>query len=141
MSGCNFHCKNCFNKEYQNFEYGKPFDEDAFQHFIDLGKHKYIKGYSILGGEPFQQDAFVLYCLVREIKKQTGKSIWIWTGYNFEDIPKQYFPIVKFVDVIVDGQFIDSKKDLMLKFRGSSNQRIIDVQKTLEEKKIILFDI
>ena len=139
LSGCKFNCKNCFNVEYQNFSYGKEFTKEEQQKFINLGKHEYVKGYSILGGEPLQQDSEQLYDFLCEIKRQTGKTIWMWTGYRFENIPKQYHKCLEHIDVLVDGQFVQELKDLSLKFKGSSNQRVIDVQKTIEQNKVVLF--
>ncbi len=138
VSGCHFHCKNCFNREYWPFDYGSEYDDTAMQKFIDMGKNPNVTGYSLLGGEPMDQLADdMLLKTVREIKKQTGKTIWMWTGFTFETLNEKQREIVKYVDVLVDGQFIDEKKNLTLLFRGSENQRIIDVQKTLAVGQII----
>ncbi len=138
VSGCHFHCKNCFNSEYWPFEYGEKYDDAAMQKFIDMGKNPNVTGYSLLGGEPMDQLADdMMLKTVQEIKKQTGKTIWMWTGFTFETLNRQQKEIVKYVDVLIDGQFIDEKKNLTLLFRGSENQRIIDVQKTLAAGKII----
>ena len=138
VSGCHFHCKNCFNREYWPFDYGSEYDDAAMQKFIDMGKNPNVTGYSLLGGEPLDQlmDDMMLKT-VMEIKKQTGKTIWMWTGFTFETLNRQQKEIVKYVDVLVDGQFVDEKKNLTLLFRGSENQRIIDVQKTLQAGEII----
>lgn len=138
VSGCHFHCKNCFNREYWPFDYGTEYDDEAMQKFIDMGKNPNVTGYSLLGGEPMDQlmDDMMLKT-VMEIKKQTGKTIWMWTGFTFETLNEKQKEIVKYVDVLVDGQFIDEKKNLTLLFRGSENQRIIDVQKTLAAGEII----
>ena len=138
VSGCHFHCKNCFNREYWPFDYGTEYDDAAMQKFIDMGKNPNVTGYSMLGGEPMDQlmDDMMLKT-VQEIKKQTGKTIWMWTGFTFETLNEKQKEIVKYVDVLVDGQFVDEKKNLTLLFRGSENQRIIDVQKTLAAGKII----
>ena len=138
VSGCHFHCKNCFNREYWPFDYGQEYDDAAMQKFIDMGKNPNVTGYSLLGGEPMDQlmDDMMLKT-VQEIKKQTGKTIWMWTGFTFETLNDRQKEIVKYVDVLIDGQFVDEKKNLTLLFRGSENQRIIDVQKTLSEGKII----
>jgi len=138
VSGCHFHCKNCFNREYWPFDYGTEYDDEAMQKFIDMGKNSNVTGYSLLGGEPMDQlmDDMMLKT-VMEIKKQTGKTIWMWTGFTFETLNEKQKEIVKYVDVLVDGQFIDEKKNLTLLFRGSENQRIIDVQKTLAAGEII----
>lgn len=138
VSGCHFHCKNCFNREYWPFDYGTEYDDAAMQKFIDMGKNPNVTGYSLLGGEPLDQlaDDMMLKTVI-EIKKQTGKTIWMWTGFTFESLNDKQKEIVKYVDVLVDGQFVDEKKNLTLLFRGSENQRIIDVQKTLKAGEII----
>ena len=138
VSGCDFHCKNCFNEEYWPFDYGQEYDDAAMQKFIDLGKSPNVTGYSLLGGEPMDQlmDDMLLKT-VQEIKKQTGKTIWMWSGFTFEEMNARQKEILQYVDVLVDGQFIDEKKNLTLLFRGSENQRIIDVQKTLEKGEIV----
>ncbi len=138
VSGCHFHCKNCFNEEYWPFTYGDEYDEIAMQKFIDMGKSPNVTGYSILGGEPMDQvnDPMFIKTL-REIKKQTGKTIWLWTGFTYETLNDKQREVLNYIDVMIDGQFVDEKKNLSLLFRGSENQRIIDVKKTLEEGKII----
>ena len=138
VSGCHFHCKNCFNREYWPFDYGTEYDDAAMQKFIDMGKNPNVTGYSLLGGEPMDQlmDDMMLKT-VQEIKKQTGKTIWMWTGFTFETLNEKQKEIVKYVDVLIDGQFVDEKKNLTLLFRGSENQRIIDVQKTLSAGEIV----
>ena len=138
VSGCHFHCKNCFNEEYWPFDYGQEYDDAAMQKFIDLGKSPNVTGYSLLGGEPMDQlmDDMLLKT-VQEIKKQTGKTIWMWSGFTFEEMNARQKEILQYVDVLVDGQFIDENKNLTLLFRGSENQRIIDVQKTLEKGEIV----
>ena len=138
VSGCHFHCKNCFNEEYWPFDYGQEYDDAAMQKFIDLGKSPNVTGYSLLGGEPMDQlmDDMLLKT-VQEIKKQTRKTIWMWSGFTFEEMNARQKEILQYVDVLVDGQFIDEKKNLTLLFRGSENQRIIDVQKTLEKGEIV----
>ena len=141
VSGCHFKCPGCFNKEYQDFSFGKVFDDAQMQNFIDLGKGESISGYSFLGGEPLDQlNDDTLLRTVKAIKEQTGKSIWLWTGYVFENLTEKQLEIVKYVDVLVDGPFIEAQKDMRLLFRGSSNQRIIDVQQTLTQNKIILWE-
>ena len=141
VSGCHFNCPGCFNKEYQDFSFGKVFDDAQMQKFIDLGKGESISGYSFLGGEPLDQlNDDTLLRTVKAIKEQTGKSIWLWTGYVFENLTEKQLEIVKYVDVLVDGPFIEAQKDMRLLFRGSSNQRIIDVQKTITQNKIILWE-
>ena len=138
VSGCHFKCKNCFNEEYWPFDYGQDYDDAAMQKFIDMGKNPNVTGYSLLGGEPMDQlmDDMLLKT-VQEIKKQTGKTIWLWTGFTYETLNDRQCEILKYIDVMIDGQFVDEKKNLTLLFRGSENQRIIDVQKTLEKGEIV----
>ena len=138
VSGCHFKCKNCFNEEYWPFDYGQDYDDAAMQKFIDMGKNPNVTGYSLLGGEPMDQlmDDMLLKT-VQEIKKQTGKTIWLWTGFTYETLNDRQREILKYIDVMIDGQFVDEKKNLTLLFRGSENQRIIDVQKTLEKGEIV----
>ena len=138
VSGCHFKCKNCFNEEYWPFDYGQEYDDAAMQKFIDMGKNPNVTGYSLLGGEPMDQlmDNMLLKT-VQEIKKQTGKTIWMWTGFTYETLNDRQREILKYIDVMIDGQFVDEKKNLTLLFRGSENQRIIDVQKTLAKGEIV----
>ena len=140
VSGCHFNCPGCFNKEYQDFSFGKEFTDEEMQKFIDLGKGESISGYSFLGGEPLDQiNDDTLLRTVKAVKQQTDKSIWLWTGYVFEKLNEKQLEIVKYIDVLVDGPFVEEQKDMRLLFRGSANQRIIDVQKTLKENKIVLW--
>lgn len=130
VAGCTFNCKNCFNKEYQNFKFGKCWNKEIEDYFIDLVNDPNIDGVSILGGEPLQQDDD-LFNLVKRIKNEVNKSIWLWSGYIIDEIPSDKLKILDYIDVLVDGRFIQEKHHHSLQFRGSSNQRIIDVKKTL----------
>lgn len=141
LSGCTHDCEDCFNKDYQKFNYGSEWTEHTENRLIDLLKNDVIAGLSILGGEPLQQAPFTIYKLVRRVKEETGKNIWLWTGYEYENIPKPFLPCLQYIDVLIDGKFDKNLKDLKLQFRGSSNQRIIDVQKTLEQGKVILYQL
>lgn len=140
VSGCTHNCEGCFNKEQQDFNYGNEFTKEVEDEFIEYTKSRQIKGVNILGGEPMQQimdDA--LLNLLKRIKLETNKSIWLWSGYTFEEIvnkPKM-LDILKEIDVLIDGKFEMDKRDIMLKYRGSSNQRVIDVKKTLEQGSIV----
>lgn len=138
VSGCNFKCKGCFNKEYQDFNFGNKWNRNIENIFISYIKNSNVRGASILGGEPLSQDNDLLN-LVKRIKTETNKTIWLWTGFKIEDLNDFQKQIVNYVDVLVDGQFVESKKDLRLQFRGSSNQRIIDMPKSREQKKIVLW--
>ena len=141
VSGCHFHCKNCFNSEYWPFEYGEEYTDAEMQKFIDMGKVDNVTGYAILGGEPMDQlSDNMLLKTVQEIKKQTGKTIWMWSGWTYENMNEKQREILKYVDVLVDGQFVDEKKNLKLLFRGSENQRIIDVPKTLAQGEVVLWE-
>lgn len=140
VSGCRFNCKGCFNKEAQDFDYGNEFTKEIEDEFIGYIKNPNVVGVNLLGGEIMQQDTNTILNLVKRIKKETGKNIWCWTGYRYEDLIKidGKIEILKYIDVLVDGQFIEDKKDLMLKYRGSSNQRVIDVKQTLKQNKVII---
>lgn len=124
FSGCNFHCKNCFNSELWDFNYGIPFTEETINKIIELLAPDYIKGLSILGGEPFHNYDAVIK-LIKKVKEiHPNKDIWIWTGYKFDDIPEECKDILDLADVIVDGRYEEDKRDLSIAFRGSTNQRI-----------------
>lgn len=133
-------CKGCFNKELQSFKYGKKWTDEDENLFLSYVKDTHVVGVNILGGEPMQQDECLLK-LLKRIKEETNKNIWLWSGFTYEYILTQPYcrKILNYIDVLVDGKFVLELKDLNLKFRGSSNQRIIDVQKSLKENKIILY--
>lgn len=149
VSGCNHHCKNCFNQQAWNFNYGKPFTEQTQEEIMGYLNHDYVSGVSFLGGEPLEPlNQNELLNVVKEFKKRyTNKNIWCYTGFDFEKdvIGKMYKnsevtkELIDNIDVIVDGKFEEEKKDKTLKFRGSSNQRIIDVQKSLKQGKVVLY--
>ena len=124
FSGCSFHCTNCFNSELWDFNYGIPFTEETINKIVELLAPDYIKGLSILGGEPFHNYDAVIK-LVKKVKEiYPNKDIWIWTGYKFDDIPEKCKDILDLADVIVDGRYEEDKRDLSIAFRGSTNQRI-----------------
>ena len=134
VSGCRNHCKGCFNPETWNFNYGQEFTWETLHEVEGLLKNPNVSGLSILGGDPFEPEnrewveilcAYVNHNLV-------GKDIWVWTGYSFEDLKD--LPVMKYIDVLVDGRFEEDKKDLSLPYSGSWNQRVIDVQKSLESE-------
>ncbi len=140
VSGCRHFCKNCFNSEAWDFGYGKPFTDEVLLDLIKSTSPDYITGFSVLGGEPFEPEnqADVLKT-VKAIKEKTGKSIWIYSGFLFDeqllkgtvgDI-NTVKEILKYTDVLVDGKFVEELKSPDLLFRGSSNQRIIDVKASL----------
>ena len=140
VTGCTHNCFNCFNKEYQDFDFGKPWTKKETQTIIEYLNNDHISGLSILGGEPMQS-ANDLTSLVKEVKQHSNKDIWLWSGYTYEEVIKHEDrrKLLEEIDVLVDGRFIESKKDLTLKFRGSSNQRIIDVKKSLSSGMIVIF--
>lgn len=142
VQGCSFHCKNCFNQETWDFNGGKEFTTAEIQKIIELANKDYIAGLSVLGGEPLHNNNVdeVFHIVVTFKEKFPNKDIWLWTGFKFEDAikdSKRKF-ILRNIDVLIDGQFEEDKKDLTLKWRGSSNQRVIDCKKSLAENKIIL---
>lgn len=136
VQGCSHHCKNCFNKETWDFNGGKEWTKEIEDEFIEICKRPYIDCVSILGGEPLDQDLDMLE-LLRRVKKEVGKPIYLWTGYTWETIfsnNEDYIIeslILSLCDYVIDGEYVDDLKDYRLKLRGSSNQRIIDVKKTL----------
>lgn len=142
VTGCTHKCHNCFNEEYQDFDFGDPWTQRVTDEVIEDLKLDEVKGLTILGGEPFQNEVDLLQVL-RDIKKEVQKDIWIFSGYTYEEILKNdnKKKLLEECDVLVDGRFIEALKDLNLRFRGSSNQRIIDVQKSLDENKVVLFDL
>lgn len=150
VSGCTHHCKNCFNQETWDFNYGKPFTDTELEQIIGYLKPDYIKGLSLLGGEPLeyknQQGLLPLLRRVKEIYPQ--KTIWCYTGFLFDkDVLQKMMvmwpetrELIHYIDILVDGPFVEEKKDLNLIFKGSSNQRIIDVKQSLEHSEIILWE-
>ena len=138
MQGCEFHCKNCFNPETWDFTKGNEFTKETIDRIIELANKDYIRGLSILGGEPMHpkniNDTTKLAKAFKE--KYPNKDIWIWTGFLYEDIKDK--AVLKYIDVLVDGQYQDELHDFRLKYRGSSNQRVIDVKKSIKNKKTVL---
>lgn len=147
VSGCPHHCKNCFNEEAWDYDYGELFTEKEEKDIIDFLKQDYIKGLSLLGGEPmYPSTQRALLPILRKVKEMfPNKDIWCYTGYLFDkeimddmyvknDYTKEF---LSYIDVLVDGRFVEEKKDVSLFFRGSSNQRVIDVCESLKENKVI----
>ena len=132
VSGCRHHCKNCFNEQTWDFAFGQPFTEETMEEILDSCNHDWINGLSLLGGERFPD-----------------KTIWCYTGFTLEEImgkranSRAFTEIssemLSLIDVLVDGPFVEAKKDISLIFRGSSNQRIIDIKKTFENKQVELY--
>ena len=131
VSGCARNCKGCFNKEAQDPSFGKPFDDKAKQKIFKELEHDWCRGVSLLGGEPLSKlsdNRKTVIAFAKEVKEKfSTKDIAIWSGYTLEEIQADdtMKDILKYVDVLVDGPFVESKKDLSLPFRGSSNQRIL----------------
>ena len=149
VSGCTHRCKNCFNKEAWDFSYGAPFTEETQERLLSYLAKPYVKGLTLLGGEPFEpQNQAELVKFLRRVKTELpGKSIWAFSGYLFETdilagrlgpwkITKE---ILGYLDVLVDGPFVEEKKNLSLRFRGSENQRLIDVPASLKAGTTVLW--
>lgn len=123
VQGCSRHCKGCFNQQTWDFNGGKKFGNNEYKKIMEYLDYPWVAGLSVLGGEPLEQD-IELENMLKEIKmKYPNKDIWMWTGYTYEDVKDM--PILQYVDYLVDGEFLEDKKNLALEFRGSSNQRII----------------
>ena len=150
VSGCTHHCKGCFNQEAWDFQFGQPFTQETIDYILHELSAPFVKGITLLGGEPFEpQNQPAIVDLLRQIKTALpDKSIWAFSGYLFDqdilpgrlgdpEITKEF---VSYLDVIVDGPFVESRKNLSLRFRGSENQRLIDVKKTLASGEIILWE-
>ncbi len=138
VSGCRRHCKNCFNPETWDFNYGNTFTEGTMKEILDALSKEYVEGFSLLGGEPFEKEnrTVVLYILQTIRKTLPLKTIWCYSGFTFEELIDDAKSILQCIDVLVDGEFMEDKKNLTLKFRGSENQRLIDMKKTLKSGKI-----
>ena len=151
VSGCNHHCKGCFNEKAWDFNYGEEFSDEIIDGIINDLDKEYISGLTLLGGEPLERtNQQGLVKLVRKVKeKLPNKSIWCYTGFNYEkDVMGQMYnnwpetkELIDNIDVLVDGKFELEKRNLNLKFRGSENQRLIDVKKSMAENKIVWTEI
>ena len=157
LSGCSHHCYNCQNPQTWNPNSGIPFDESAKQEIFNELSKDYISGITFSGGDPlYEQNLNEVLKLVQQIRiSYPEKTIWLYTGYNFDLLKSEYneyklyavnptinpvrWEIILNVDVLVDGEYIDEQKDLTLKWRGSKNQRVIDVKQSLAQNKIILY--
>lgn len=149
VSGCTHHCKNCFNEETWDFNYGEPFTDVQENQIIDYLAPDYVNGFTLLGGDPMEPSNMeALLPMLNKIKKTyPDKSIWCFTGYLYEyimgEMSKEYPYTKKFmsyIEILVDGPFIEEKKNLSLRFKGSENQRTIRVQDSIKQNKIILWD-
>ena len=143
------HCKDCFNREVWDFQYGAPFTQETIDQILAYLAPNHIRGLTVLGGEPFEpQNQPGVLELLRQVRaKYPGKSIWVFTGYTLDGhiLPKKLGPwtvteaLLSQIDVLVDGPFIAEEKDLSLRFRGSRNQRLIDLKQTLASGQIVLW--
>ncbi len=150
VSGCTHHCKGCFNSETWDFTYGNLFTEETARQLISYLQPDYIRGLTVLGGEPFEHpNQKVLGPLLKKVKEvYPNKSIWVYSGYTFEtdilnDMANKWPEtalMLSCIDVLVDGEFIEAQKNIGLRFRGSENQRIILVQESIENEKLVLWD-
>ena len=149
VSGCTHRCPGCFNEVAWDFDYGEPFTQETIDAIIGMLKPDHIKGLTLLGGEPFEpQNQPAIVELLRQVKKELpDKSIWAFSGYLFDkdilagrlgpwEITKEY---LSYLDVLVDGPFIESKKNLSMRFRGSENQPLIDVKASLKQGEVVLW--
>ncbi len=151
VSGCRHRCRGCFNSDTWDFSFGVPYTKETTEQILEYLKPDYISGLTLLGGEPFEPENQKDLCeLVSRAKEMyPDKSIWCYTGFTFEDdllfvsrAKTEYTEeLLKNIDVLVDGKFIEDEKDISLKFRGSANQRIIDVKASLEMGKTVLSEL
>lgn len=141
MQGCIFHCKNCFNPETHDFNGGKEFTSDTISKVLELCEKEYIVGLSILGGEPMHpKNREGTFQLAKKFKEKfPDKSVWVWSGFLFDRDLKDEKDL-KYIDVLVDGQYKDELHNPTLRYRGSENQRVIDVVKSLHQNKIVLYE-
>ena len=143
VSGCPFHCPGCYNVAAQNFHYGQPYTQELEDQIITDLSQSYVQGLTLLGGEPFLNTQVCLQ-LVKRVRKEFGhqKDIWSWTGYTWEELQKETadkLALLKQLDILVDGRFLLAQKDLTLQFRGSANQRIIDVPASLKNGQVTIW--
>lgn len=138
MQGCSFHCKDCFNSETWDFKAGKEFNDEVINKVLDLASLPHIVGLSILGGEPMHpNNREGTIKLAKAFKKRyPNKDIWVWSGYLFDELKD--IEGLSYIDTLVDGRFVLEQANPTLKFRGSSNQRVIDVKKSLESGNVVL---
>lgn len=141
VTGCHLNCKNCFNVDYQDPNFGNIWTDETTKLVISYLSDQNISGLTILGGEPFENTKD-LTAIVKSIRDKINKDIWLYSGHTYENLlkDKENKELLGLIDVLVDGPFIEEKKDLTLAFRGSSNQRIIDVRNSLKENEIILLN-
>ena len=140
VSGCRNHCKGCFQPETWDFNYGQEYDGvNTVNEIIEALSPEYISGLSILGGDPIERENISEVVMICHLVKRLypNKTIWLYTGYKYEDIAEMYPNILEVIDVMVDGPFVEELKDISLVFRGSSNQRIIDVPESIRSGRVV----
>ena len=149
VSGCTHHCKGCFQPETWNFDYGERYTKETEDEIIESLRPDYVDGITLLGGEPFEpENQRELVKLLRRIKKDLPqKTVWSFSGYTYEELTGDSRAVcevtnemLSMLDVLVDGEFVEAKRNISLRFRGSENQRLIDMNKTRKEGKIVLWD-
>lgn len=145
VSGCQFHCEDCFNPKSWNYNYGKPYTQETTNYILSILQSPYVNGLSILGGDPLWQDEDGIAQLTNLVEqvKSIGKTVWIWSGFTWEQIPslsQSKQNLVQLCDVMIDGLYNNVLRDLRLKWRGSSNQRVIDIQNSLIQQKVVLYE-
>lgn len=151
VQGCSLHCAGCFNPESWDFDGGKEWNDECKDRFLEIISRHYIKRVSFLGGEPLDsENVETVYELILEVKEKfPDKKIWLYTGYRFDRIINSPLrdmnttfrkKIVEMCDVVIDGAYVEALKDITLAFRGSTNQRLIDVKKTLEQNEIVIYN-
>lgn len=143
LSGCKFHCEGCYNQATWNFRYGSPYTKELEERIMADLSQSYVQGLTLLGGEPFLNTGVALPLVKRIRAELPEKDIWSWTGYTWEELLQEdetKLELLRNIDILVDGRFKLSKKNLLLQFRGSSNQRIIDVKKSLAEHRVVIWE-
>lgn len=152
VSGCTNHCPGCFQPETWDFDYGQPFTDEIQSHILELLAPEYISGLTLLGGDPFEpSNQRALLPFLRKVKaRYPGKTVWAFTGFLLDEELQQdgshprcevTDELLTYIDILVDGRFVEAQKDVRLKFKGSANQRTIDVPKTLAQGKVVLAEI
>jgi len=141
MQGCTFNCKGCFNKDTHDFNGGKLFTDETIDRVLELCENENIEGLSILGGEPMHpKNIEGTTKLAKAFKEKfPNKNLWAWSGFSFDKELKGK-EVLNYLDTLVDGQFVEELKNPMLKWKGSSNQRVIDVQKSLKDNEVVLIN-
>lgn len=149
VSGCTHHCKGCFQPKTWNFDYGERYTKETEDEIIESLRPDYVDGITLLGGEPFEpENQRELVKLLRRIKKELPqKTVWSFSGFTYEELTGDSRAVcevtnemLSMLDVLVDGEFVEAKRNISLRFRGSENQRLIDMNKTRKEGKIVLWD-